>query len=81
MPANNDINNWRPSPDQQAQIQNDARLQRLTKQELYSFFNRPNRPTQGTQNNQPQRRQESQPQRKTEPVGFIDMILNALRGN
>ncbi len=80
MPANN-ANDWRPSPDQQSQIENDPRLKRLTRQELYSYFNRPNRPTTGTQNNQPQQRQQSQPQRKAEPVGFIDMILNALRGN
>lgn len=71
---------WKLSSDQRAQIAADTRLQRLSRDEQYAYFNRtPARP-------QPQRQQaQPQPAPRPAPVGgglfgWVDQIIAALRG-
>lgn len=39
---------WRPTSDQMQQIQNDSRLQKLSRDDLYFYFNQKGRGTTGT---------------------------------
>jgi hypothetical protein len=71
---------WRPSSDQRAAIQRDPRLQGMSRDEQYFYFNKPKpTATPKPQQQAPQPRAAAQPQ-SAGVWGWVDSVLQALRG-
>lgn len=72
---------WNMNSDQRRQVQQDRRLQRMSRDDLYNYFNKP--PIQGPRT---QQRRGSNPPPKSDGgpasglFGWVDTITNALRG-
>lgn len=74
---------WRPTSDQQQQIQRDRRLQSLSRDELYSYFNKPKTGNATRQGQSGQQRGGEGPQKRSRfnATGWVDQVLGALKGN
>jgi hypothetical protein len=70
---------WAPDKDQAAMIQQDPRLQRMTRDDLYFFFNQPKTPATKVP------AKGATPAPRQQPAqggafGWIDSIITAMRG-
>lgn len=75
---------WRMSSDQQRQIANDSRLQRMSRDDLYFYFNQPKTPAKregggGGARPAPRANRDSGGP-ASGLFGWVDTITNALRG-
>lgn len=68
---------WQPNSDQQRRIQSDPRLQRMSRDDLYFFFNQQEQGARRTRAQPPARRQ---PAPSSGVFGWIDSVTKALRG-
>lgn len=78
---------WQPTSDQRQQIQNDVRLQRMSRDDLYMYFNNRQGGSTGTGYIAPQPASTPRPQRKAPPAtsggifGWVDSVRRALGGD
>ena len=71
--------NWRPSADQQRRIESDPRLQRMSRDDLYSVFNKA--PARSYSDDFKERAQQRTPQRGGGLLGnALNRVTNAMRG-
>lgn len=68
---------WKPSRDQLTQIQSDPRLQRLDRDSLYFYLNKPKGPATPAQKGVPA---QPAPPPQNNGLNFIQTIINALSG-
>lgn len=71
---------WHPTSDQMQQIQNDSRLQRLSREDLYFYFNQKGR---GTTTTQPKKAAAPAPPPASQGgiFGWVDSVRRALGGS
>lgn len=72
---------WQPSSDQRQQVERDSRLQRLSRDELYYFFNKPRTPSTGKGAGSGRTTPPARGQKSSGGIfGWVDSVTNALKG-
>lgn len=69
---------WRMTSDQLQRVESDPRLQRLTRDELYYFFNQPRRPAASASGGA--QAPKKKPAQSSGVMGWIEQVRRALGG-